>query len=245
MIINNTLIIANIVPVLLNGQVIGAVSTFRDKMELDQVNQQLNDVGHYVEALRSQRHEFMNRLHTISGLIQLQEYDLVREFINKVNEEQQQLIEFFMSRVRDPAVVGIIIGKMHRAKELGIQLTVDPASHLLDPCPHREIVISILGNAIDNSMEAITKMNDKNRKAIICVYINDQTDRLEIKVSDTGPGIDPELGQRIFEGGVSTKGENRGFGLTIVSRLVTKIGGNIAMISASNGATLEVSLPKR
>jgi sensor histidine kinase regulating citrate/malate metabolism len=245
MIINNTLIIANIVPVLLNGQVIGVVSTFRNKIELDQINQQLNYVGHYVDALRSQRHEFMNRLHTISGLIQLQEYDLVREFINKVNEEQQQLIEFFMSRVRDPAVVGIIIGKMHRAKELGIQLTVDRASHLLDPCPHREIVISILGNAIENSLESLTQMTDKNRKAVICVYINDQTDRLEIKVSDTGPGIDPELGQRIFEDGVSTKGENRGFGLTIVSRLVAKIGGNIAMVSASTGATLEASLPKR
>ncbi|MDN4595008.1 ATP-binding protein [Polycladomyces subterraneus] len=245
MIINNTLIIANIVPVLLNGQVIGAVSTFRDKIELDQINQQLNDIGHYVDALRSQRHEFMNRLHTISGLIQMQEYDLAREFINQVNEEQQQLIEFFMSRVRDPAVVGIIIGKMHRAKELGIQLTVDRASRLLDPCPNREIVITILGNAIENAMEALTQMNDKNGKAAISVYINDQTDRLEIKVSDTGPGIDSELGPRIFEDGVSTKGENRGFGLTIVSRLVKKVGGTIAMVSASTGATLEVSLPKR
>jgi two-component system, CitB family, sensor kinase len=244
MIIDNTLIIANRVPVLLNGQVIGAVSTFRDKIELDKMNEQLNDVRHYADALRSQRHEFLNRLHTISGLIQMQEYDLVREFINQVNEEQQQLIEFFMSRIHDPAVVGILIGKMNRAKELGIQLTVDPSSHLREPCPHREVVISVLGNAIENALEALTQMPDKDRKAMISVYINDQTDSLKIKVRDTGPGIDPKLGQRIFESGVSTKGENRGFGLAIVSRLVAKAGGKIAMISANSGATLEVSLPK-
>ncbi|MBH8597015.1 sensor histidine kinase [Thermoactinomyces sp. CICC 10523] len=244
MIIHNSLIIANRVPVLLNGRVIGAVSTFRDKLELDKMNQQLNDVRHYADALRSQRHEFLNRLHTISGLIQMQEYELVREFINQVNEEQQHLIEFFMSRIHDPAVVGILIGKINRAKELGIQLTVDPSSHLREPCPHREVVISVLGNAIENALEALAEMPDRKEKALVSVYINDQSDSLQIRVTDNGPGVDPELGQHIFESGISTKGKNRGFGLAIVSRLVAKAGGKIAMISANSGATLEVNLPK-
>ncbi|MCH5583394.1 sensor histidine kinase [Shimazuella sp. AN120528] len=244
-IIQNTLVVANLIPIWLDGNVIGAVSSFRDKIELDQINQQLHDVGHYLDDLRSQRHEFMNRLHAISGMIQLKEYDQVTKFISQVNQEQQLLMEFFLAQVHDPAVVGIIIGKMHRAKELGIQLTVDPTSHVLDPCPHREVVISILGNAIENSLEALSKSREIHQNSTICIYINDQADHLEIKVHDTGPGLDPKIEQHIFEDGISSKGKNRGFGLTIVHRLVSNIGGEISIASTSTGTVLQATLPKQ
>jgi two-component system, CitB family, sensor kinase len=244
MIIGNTLVVANRVPILLQGQVIGAVSTFRDKMELDEVSQRLADVGQYADALRSQRHEFMNRLHTISGLIQVGEYEMVRELINQVNEEQQNIIEFFLAHVRDPAVVGILIGKIHHAKELGIQMTVDPTSRLSGPCSHQETVITILGNAIENAIEAVANGFKIDSDGRVCVYINDETDGLQIKVSDTGPGIDPAIGERIFNDGISTKGAGRGFGLALVHRMVLNIGGTISVLSSTTGATLEAKLPK-
>ncbi|MGZ4135803.1 MAG: sensor histidine kinase, partial [Tumebacillaceae bacterium] len=243
MIMGNTLTIVNRVPVLLGGTVIGAVASFRDKVQLDHIDQRLADVGRYVDALRSQRHEFMNKLHTISGLIQLQEYDLVRELINQVNDEQQQVLEFFLTRVRDSAVVGLLIGKMHRAKELGIRLSVDPQSHLLDPCPHREIVVTILGNALENAFEALGGVEETGDVPAIEVFLSDRDEQLQIRVSDNGPGIDPLVGERIFEDGISTKGPGRGFGLALLSRLVSNVEGELAMRSSGKGASLEVTLP--
>jgi two-component system, CitB family, sensor kinase len=245
MIIGNTLVITNRVPVLSKGKVIGAVATFRDKLELDQIDQRLADIGQYVDSLRSQRHEFMNKLHLISGLIKMKEYDMVNELIEQVNEEQQNLLNFFLSRIQDPAVIGVLIGKMHSAKELGIQLMVDSESILPDPCPYREIVITLLGNAIENSLEAIAGNHSQTNSGCIIVCIRDKEDDLTISVQDTGPGIDPKLGDDVFKDGISTKGIGRGFGLALLSRLITNIEGDLSIESSTSGSILKAVLPKK
>ena len=245
MIVGNSLVVVNRIPVKLDGKVIGAVASFRDKLQLDQLDQRLADIGQYVDTLRSQRHEFMNKLHLISGLIQMKEYELVKGLIEEVHGEQQNVLDFFLAKVRDPAVVGVLIGKMHRAKELGIQLTITDQSSVTELCPHRETVLTILGNAIENAMEAIKTMgNEEHLTAAITVHLKEETERLTIEVSDTGPGIDPELGEQIFADGGTTKGEGRGFGLALISRLVSRLKGSIIMHSSPNGATLEVRLPR-
>jgi two-component system CitB family sensor kinase len=245
MIIGSSLVVVNRIPVKLNGLVIGAVASFRDKLHLDQLNQRLADIGQYVDTLRSQRHEFMNKLHLISGLIQMKEYDLVKELIEDVHYEQQKILDFFLAKVRDPAIVGVLIGKMHRAKEIGIQLSITAESCIKEQCPHRETVLTILGNAIENAIEAIKTMDHEALSPpTITVHIKDDDGQLYIEVSDTGPGIDPKLGDQLFEDGKTTKGEGRGFGLALVSRLVSRLQGNIYMISSPNGAALQVSLPK-
>ncbi|MCZ8515016.1 sensor histidine kinase [Paenibacillus filicis] len=243
MLIGDTLIITNRVPVYAMEQIIGAVATFRDKLQLDQIDQRLADIGQYADSLRSQRHEFMNRLHLISGLIEMKEYEMVRELIEEVNEEQRNLLNFFLTRIHDSAIVGVLIGKLHRAKELGIALVIDADSSLPDPCPHREIIVTILGNAIENSLEAISGTNMTTPSAIT-VGFHDESDRLHISVHDTGPGIDPSLGAAIFEDGVTTKGAGRGFGLALLTRLVTNIGGDLSMECSPSGTMLKTSLPK-
>ncbi|MED3561001.1 sensor histidine kinase [Bacillus xiapuensis] len=245
MIIGNSLVVVNRVPVKMDGEVIGAVASFRDKLQLDQMDQRLADIGQYVDTLRSQRHEFMNKLHLISGLIQMKEFDLVTDLIEDVHHEQQNVLNFFLARVRDPAIVGVLIGKMHRAKELGIGLTISENSEVSESCPHRETVLTILGNAIENAVEALTTLAKEKETALISVYIKEEPDHLILQVSDNGPGIDPELGDQIFADGGTTKGEGRGFGLALVSRLVSRLNGSVVMNSSSEGAILQVSLPRR
>lgn len=139
----------------------------------------------------------------------------------------------------------MLVGKVHRAKELNIQLTVDSETVIPDPCPHREIVITLLGNAIENSLEAISRNNMNTAQGKIEVSIRNEPDFLNISVQDTGPGIDPRLGGDIFKDGVTTKGDGRGFGLALLSRLVTNIGGTLSIVSSPSGATLKASLPLR
>jgi sensor histidine kinase regulating citrate/malate metabolism len=244
MIIGNTLSITNRVPVYSNNKVVGAVATFRDKLQLDQIDQRLADIGQYADSLRSQRHEFMNKLHLISGLIKMKEYELVNELIEEINEEQQNLLDSFLTKIRDPAIVGLLIGKINRAKELGLHVVVDTKSLLSNPCPHRDIVVTILGNAIENSLEAMSGNKSASLSGTIMVSLLNTTDYLNIVIQDSGPGVDPQLEEDIFNDGVTTKGSGRGFGLALLSRLVANIGGKLSMDSSSSGATLEVSLPK-
>jgi two-component system, CitB family, sensor kinase len=245
MIIGNTLVITNRVPVQAKGKIIGAVATFRDKLQLDQIDRRLADIGQYVDSLRSQRHEFMNKLHLISGLIKMKEYDMVNDLIEEINEEQQSLLSFFLTRIHDPAIVGVLIGKTHRSKELGIQLIIDPESSLPDPCPHRDIIITILGNAIENSFESINGTSHIPTPGTVIVSFQDEADQLTVSVQDTGSGIEPALGETVFHDGVSTKGSGRGFGLALLARLVSNIEGDLSIVSSPSGAILKAILPKK
>jgi len=245
-IIGNTLAIVNRVPVVLSGKVIGAVSTFRDKLQLDKIDQRMVDIGHYVDTLRSQRHEFMNKLHLISGLIQMSEFDMARTVIEQVNEEYQNAVQFYLARIRDAAIVGILIGKTHRAAELGIQLTVNPESSIPEQCPHREIVVTILGNTIDNAFESITRSELLREGASeVNVLMQEDEGSVLLQVTDNGPGVDPAIREHIFEDEATTKGAGRGFGLSLVSRLVTNVGGTICCDSSATETVITVNLPKR
>ncbi|TDF95140.1 ATP-binding protein [Paenibacillus piri] len=245
MIIGNTLVVANRVPVILSGRVIGAVSTFRDKMKLDQIDDRLADIGRYVDTLRSQRHEFMNKLHLILGLIKISEYDKAKAVIQQINEEYQDAMHFYLAKIRDSAVVGILLGKTHRAGELGIQLVVSPESNIPDNCPHRDIVLTVLGNSIDNAFEAIQSSAVKINGPTVTVFLKEEDDDLLIYVKDNGPGVDPAIVESIFNDGTTTKGEGRGFGLAYVSRLISNHDGFLTCQSTPEGTTIRVSLPIR
>ena len=69
-------------------------------------------------------------------------------------------------------------------------------------------------------------------------------DTVEIAVSDTGPGIPPEVARRLFEQFFTTKPQGTGLGLSITRQIVEEHGGQIRWTSTPGaGATFTVSLP--
>lgn len=242
-IVGNTLVIANRVPVVLAGRVIGAVATFRDCMQLAHMDQRLADISRYIDTLRSQRHAFMNKLHLISGLIKMSEYETAKEVIEEVNAAYQKAMEFYLARIRDSAIVGILVGKTHAAGELGIQLTVLPESYISERCPHRELVVTILGNTMENAFEAIRFSAVKINNPVVSVYMKEEAEHLRLRIRDNGPGIDPAVKERLFEDGATTKGKDRGFGLSLISRLISNVNGSVTCDSSPEGTMVSVSLP--
>jgi putative nucleotidyltransferase with HDIG domain len=64
-----------------------------------------------------------------------------------------------------------------------------------------------------------------------------------LEIVDNGPGIPASMQSELFQRGGSTKGGQRGFGLTIVHELVNKAGGAIVFHSDANGTRFEIVLP--
>lgn len=238
MIVSNMITVSNIVPVLLDGQIIGAVGTFQAKTELDQIDQMISDINHYTEMLRSQKHEFMNKLHLISGLIHIAEYDRAKEVIRDVQGSLQHQMQTLLDRIHDHTIAGILIGKMHRANELGIQFEMGKDVYSEKDCQQRNITITILGNLIDNAFDALMT-TDRHPKHVF-VSLRCTSELLDIEVMDNGYGIPNEIRSSIFEDGVTTKGRGRGFGLSLVKRLVNQNGGTISFESSENGTTFKV-----
>lgn len=227
--INGISILVNRVPLVVNGQVVGAISTFRDKTEVNQLAEQLTGVRTYAEALRAQSHEFLNRLHVILGMVQMKVYDELSDYIRTLVNYRNQELGTITQSIKDPALAGFLMGKLSYAREEQVELSIDSETIIPEPADSQVTheLITILGNLIDNAMEAMVDTEEKT----LDVNLHYTDEWLTIEVLDSGPGISPELQTQIFEKGYSTKGENRGFGLYLVSKSIDRLGGEFEVDS--------------
>ncbi len=229
------------------GERIGTVTTMRDSTELAALQAQLSSHRSVTDTLRAQTHEFANQLHTISGLVQLGEFDAVHELVGTLTRRRAEINDAVTQRVSDPAVAALLIAKTSLAAESGVTLALDEQSRLraLPPALATD-VITVLGNLIDNAVDASVG----SAPARVTVRIED-TDGLLIAVTDSGPGVPPALRESVFARGVTSKpdgaggpAEQRGIGLALV-RLVTAQHGGHAQIgdAPGGGASFVVRLP--
>ena len=98
-------------------------------------------------------------------------------------------------------------------------------------------------NLFDNAADALSGKNDGDR--IVRVRTARERDSIRVEISDSGPGVPPELASRIFEAHFTTKaaGKGTGLGLDIVKRIVAHHHGSIACESDSTGARFIVHIP--
>ena len=97
------------------------------------------------------------------------------------------------------------------------------------------MLVTILGNLIENATECLNRSSWKLRE--INVSIREKEDHLLLCVEDTGPGIVPELLPYIFEPNVSTKGNGHGIGLARIKELVNLYKGEIRVESEPKSGT--------
>lgn len=247
MIINDSLVVVNRLPIRNHQQqVIGAVSSFRNKSELLRLTEELTQVKRYAEVLRSQTHEYSNKLYTIYGLIQLESYQEAMDLITHETDVHQSLIHFLLQEIPDPIVGGILIGKFNRANELKVELEVDKESTFKDiPSDiSRSHLVTIIGNLIDNALDAVLAAEKDSKR--VKVYMSDMDGRLLIEIEDNGIGIPEDIAGHLYEVGFSTKSEeNRGFGLAIVKQAVQQLKGTISFHPCMHGGTIfTVEIPK-
>jgi hypothetical protein len=221
------------------GQRIGTVTTMRDSTELAALQGQLSSHKSVTDTLRAQTHEFANQLHTISGLVQLGEYDSVRDLVGTLTRRRAAISDAVTQRISDPAVAALLIAKTTLAAESGVSLEIGPESRLgtLDPALATD-VITLLGNLIDNAVDVFVGADPSK----VAVTINDH-DGLTISVADSGPGVPEHLREAIFARGVTSKPDvpgGRGIGLALVRLVTAQHGGTITVSDGSAGGALFV-----
>ena len=235
-------LLTNRIPILVKGETVGAIATFRDKTEIRLLAEQLTGVRLYADALRAQTHDFMNKLHIILGMAHMKYYDELAEYINSIANKYQAQVGFVIRHIKDTVLAGFILGKMSYSREIKVEFILAEECFVPEP-EERELtheLVTILGNLVDNAMEAVKDCKSK----IINLNLVYEEDILTIEVSDTGPGITDEMKNEIFIKGYSTKGDNRGLGLYLVQKSVERLDGNIEIFSEiGNGTTFIIYLP--
>lgn len=203
--------------------------------------EELTNMKELTQALRAQNHEFMNKLHTISGLIQLESYEDALHYIEKISVTRQAVIGILNEKVKVPFISGLILAKYSKATERQIEFVISTDSYL-DKLPDHVIeddISSILGNLLDNAIDALTG----RRESKIILTIKSIDDGIIFIIRDNGPGIKDLPMEKYLEKGVSSKGPDRGYGLFIVSERLKRAQGQLWMEN-EDGLTCKVFIPE-
>ncbi|GAB3076343.1 ATP-binding protein [Pedococcus soli] len=225
-----------------DGRHLGTVTTLRDRTALADLERELGSFRSTTQLLRAQTHEFANQLHTISGLIQLGEYDEVVRYVDAVTERRQSLDLLVNSRVRDPAVSALLMAKASLASERRADLRVSEETSLdrLEADDSADVA-TVVGNLVDNAIDAVSGGGPGQW---VEVEIRQDASSVQVVVSDSGPGIPPEVAQEVFANGFTTKAAtsgDRGIGLALTRLVCQRRGGEVQLGTSEGGGAMFVA----
>ncbi len=232
-------LVLNRMPVLVRGQTVGSVTTLRDQTELTSLQRELDVSRHATDTLRAQAHEFTNRLHTISGLLQLGHHEEAVNFIMQASRTQESLSREVQERIGDPALAALIVAKSSVAAEQHVRLELDPETAL--PGPVDEVLssdlVTVAGNLIDNAVDAVEAGGWVN------VLIGQSDGAVTVTVRDSGEGVSDALTDKVFTSGFTTKSTDghRGLGLALVRQICRSRGGAIEVSGSTFTARLRAA----
>ncbi|MEQ8173836.1 MAG: ATP-binding protein [Syntrophomonadaceae bacterium] len=199
--------------------------------------------SHYQEietlltASRIERHEYRKHLQALQACLHLELMDDARQYLDRISEQPAQ--EEYLA-IENPVLFGLINSKYALARARGIQFSANVKSDLIGVKVEPWDLNSILGNLLDNAMEAAAL--DPQEPRVSC-EIKDYEGEIVIVVQNNGPPIAEPDKDRVYEAGFSTKGsESRGYGLYIVKNLVDGYSGVINTVSDSE-TKITVRLP--
>jgi signal transduction histidine kinase len=182
--------------------------------------------------------------------VQNEDFEVISEEIRHIDTILSNFLEFSRRPKLKPQpteVHGIITLALqlmkHRLESYGITITTDIAQNLprlmLDQDQVKEVLINLLENACD-AMNAGGTITINAGQGVV----EPLGHVVVLTIADDGPGISPELKEKIFQPFFSSKEEGTGLGLSIAKRIIEDHGGWISVASKPHqGTTFTITLP--
>jgi C4-dicarboxylate-specific signal transduction histidine kinase len=123
-------------------------------------------------------------------------------------------------------------------------------THLSDEVPSAPLIVAdriqvqqVLLNLMMNAIEAMSGDGDGRRELVVHSG-TDESQHVLVAVRDSGPGLDPQSLERLFDAFYTTKPHGLGMGLAISRSIIEAHGGRLwATANEGRGATFQFTLP--
>lgn len=225
----NSALVATVRPVTREGVELGQVVLLRDVTTIETLGSRLDAVQTMAGALRAQRHEFANRLHTISGLLRQGDSAEAAAYLGEVIESGpvREPVQN-LAAIRDPYLGAFLGAKGIEAWERGVVLRVGSSSALYGRLNDAQDATAVLGNLIDNALHAAVAGAPPRW---VEVDLLSEGTTLHLAVADSGAGV--LAGMDVFAEGASTGAapgsavHGHGVGLPLIRRLARTRGGEV------------------
>lgn len=213
-----------------------------------ELNQPLTSIANYAEGLR----DLLGKRTDIEGV---DEYIGVLDICSRQAIRAGQLIhrlrEFVkggephgeavpVERLVSESVTLALINGFKKSVRLENDVPHGIPAVLVDPLQGQQVLV----NLILNALEAMHAEHGSDHLMRIRVKMNTPS-FVEFSVEDSGPGIDPDIRDRVFESFLTTKGSGMGVGLAISKQIVEAYGGTIRAEQSADlgGAAFRFTLP--
>lgn len=224
----------------------GAAIDIKDAFDARKIAEQsdmLEDAYRQLEelnaTLRKQRHDFKNQLQVVHSLIELEDYSEANRYIEAVYDDIQKVSAVLKTGI--PAVNALIAAKSSDCERRHIKFDVEIFSAWNALPVEGYLVCRVLGNLLDNAMEALADAQN----GVIRLQLSETMTDYTFFVENNGPKIPAQIRGSLFERGFTTKRTGHGMGLAIVKELLEQCGGGVEMFSEEGCTKFSARIPKR
>ena len=172
-------------------------------------------LGLVIQDLRRFKHDQANHLTVISAMLKMGKYDQATTYINEIVNTGDHFLDTSLFDIKNAGLFGLISSKKDYAQKQGLKFNVKCTSEI-DSIPNVKIseLCEVLGIHLDNAIEAALESENKT----VEIHLENADSNLTIELTNSYGSI-PDI-DKIKVDGYSTKGSDRGHGLSIVEKIL-------------------------
>jgi two-component system sensor kinase FixL len=208
-----------------------------------ELNQPLTAVNSYLSGIARLLSATDNLPSVTDGLAKAREQnaragDIVRRLRDLVvKRETNRRIEN-INQILDQTLGLALVDAKVRGVRTTVLLAPDLKPVLVDKIQIGQVIINVVRNAIE-AMEGAA-----DRSLAISTTVGPDLGWIEVKIADSGPGLSPQIKERLFQPFVTTKAAGMGIGLSICRDIIDTHGGTlVAEPNEPNGTVFVIRLP--
>ena len=219
---------------------LGRAMQSTELFQSDLLKRQVQEVENLYRQIRGMRHDLRNHAQTMQAYLQLGQTDMLEDYLSELSSSFEQVDDVL--RTGNVMADAILNSKLSLARSKGITVSAKADVPTASGIPDVRLC-TILGNLLDNAMEACLRGADQEGR-FLRVYIAPMKGQLYVNVTNSSPGKSQmENGRYVSSKSGRDRFARHGFGLSQIDRAAKLCGGYVNRQQEEGVFSTEIMLP--